>query len=58
MLKEKSGDDDWIKLDNMKIPFFLSLAQIKLIQGDYYDCIKNADEVLNRDPTNVKALFR
>jgi len=58
MLKEKPRDADWIKLDGMKTPFLLNLAQVKLTQGEYYDCIKYTDEVLKKDPENIKALFR
>lgn len=58
MLKERPRDTDWLKLDEMKTPFLLNLAQVKLSQGEYYDCIKYTDEVLKRDPENIKALFR
>lgn len=58
MLKERPRDSDWNKLDEMKTPFLLNLAQVKLTQGEYYDCIKYTDEVLKRDPENIKALFR
>jgi AH receptor-interacting protein len=58
MLKEKPGDVDWKKLAEMKKPFLLNLAQVKLNQGEYYECIKFTDEVLKLDPENVKALFR
>jgi len=58
MLKERPKDSDWLKLDEMKKPFLLNLAQVKLSQGEYYDCIKFSDEVLKRDPENTKALFR
>lgn len=58
MIKERPKDDDWNRLEAMKNPFLLNLAQVKLSQGEYYDCIKYTDEVLKRDPENVKALFR
>ena len=58
MLKERPQDNDWLKLEDMKKPFLLNLAQAKLNQGEYYECIKLTDEVLKRDPTNTKALFR
>lgn len=58
MLKEKPGDDDWTRLDESKKPFLLNLAQVKLNQGEYYECIKYTDEVLKRDPGCIKALFR
>lgn len=58
MLKEKPGDPDWTKLDEMKKPYLLNLAQVKLNQGEFYECIKYTDEVLKREPENLKALFR
>lgn len=58
MLKERPKDADWDHLDKMKIPFYLNLSQVKLAQCEYYDCIRYTDEVLKRDPENVKALFR
>lgn len=58
MMKEKPGDHDWKKLDELKKPFLLNLAQVKLAQGEFYECIKFTDEVLKRDPENIKALFR
>lgn len=58
MLKERPKDSDWFRLEEMKTPFLLNLALIKLTQGEYYDCIKYTDEVLKKDPENIKALFR
>lgn len=58
MMKERPRDSDWEKLDEMKKPFLLNLAQVKLTQGEYYECIKFSDEVLKRDPQNIKALYR
>lgn len=58
MIKEKPKDDDWNRLNDMKIPFLLNLAQVRLSQGECYECIKYTDEVLKRDPENIKALFR
>ena len=58
MLSDRAQENDWYKLDEMKKPFLLNLARVKLSQGEYYDCIKFTDEVLKRDPENTKALFR
>lgn len=58
MMKERPNDNDWLRLDDMKKPFLLNLAQAKLNLGEHYDCIKFTDEVLKRDPENTKALFR
>lgn len=56
--KERPGDPEFTRLEESKVPFLLNLAQVKLNQGQYYDCIKHTDEVLKRDPENIKALFR
>lgn len=58
MLKERPGDPEYNKLDDMKSLFLLNLSQVKLNQGQYYDCIRHTDEVLKKDPENIKALFR
>lgn len=58
MVKERPQSDEWTKFDLMKIPFLLNLAQVKLVLGEYYECIKLTDEVLKKDPENIKALFR
>lgn len=58
MIKERPKDDDWNRLDDMKNPFLLNLAQVKLTQCEYYECIKYADKVLEKNPDNIKALFR
>ncbi|VDD86077.1 unnamed protein product [Enterobius vermicularis] len=58
LLEEKPGDPDWIQLDQQNIVLYLNLAQCFLNMGQYYDAIAATDEVLKRDPTNDKALFR
>lgn len=58
VLREKPGDEEFIKLDMMKIPFYLNFAQCKLLLEDFYPVIEFTTEVLKRDPDNVKALFR
>lgn len=46
------------KLDELRVPFLLNLAQVKLSQGEYYECICLSDQVLKVDPNNIKAMFR
>ncbi|XP_071445816.1 AH receptor-interacting protein [Hetaerina americana] len=58
MLKEKPGDEEWLVLQNMKIPLLLNFSQCKLIQSDYYTVIEHCSTVLKSEPDNVKALFR
>ena len=58
LLKEKPGDEDWLRLDELKVPLLSNLSQCKLIEQDYYAVIEHTTEVLKRDPNNTKALFR
>lgn len=58
LLREKPGDEDWIRLDRMKIPLLSNYAQCKLIERDYYAVIEHLSEVVKRDASNVKAHFR
>jgi len=57
-LKEKPGDEEWLRLEKMKIPFLLNYAQCKLLECDYYPVIEHTTTVLRLEPDNVKALFR
>lgn len=57
-LREKPGDDEWTKLDKMKIPFLLNFSQCKLLLGEYYEVIKHTSTVLEKDSENVKAIYR
>lgn len=57
-LREKPGDPEWIELDRMKVPFLLNYAQCKLLDEDFYQVIKHTSTVLEKDPNNVKALYR
>ena len=58
MMREKPNDEDWIKLDKAKIPLLSNLAQCELFLDDYYQALLHIDEVIEKDPNNVKALFR
>lgn len=58
LLKEKPRGDEWLNLDALKTPVLLNLSQAKLAMNEYYDAIKLTNEVLQRDPSNIKALFR
>lgn len=57
-LREKPGDDEWVQLDKMKIPFLLNYSQCKLLLGDYYEVIRHTSTVLEKDENNVKAIYR
>lgn len=58
LLREKPGDEEWIRLDHIKIPLLSNLSQCELYLKDYYQAITHTTEVLEKDPNNVKALFR
>ncbi|XP_015930296.1 AH receptor-interacting protein isoform X2 [Parasteatoda tepidariorum] len=58
LLREKPGDEEWVALDNLKIPILLNYAQCKLHQKDYYPVIEYTTQVLDKDKSNVKALYR
>nr|CAG4646413.1 EOG090X09NR [Macrothrix elegans] len=57
-LKEKPNDEEWVALADMKIPFLLNYSQCQLLLGNYYDVITQCTQVLERQPENVKALYR
>nr|XP_053637343.1 AH receptor-interacting protein-like [Cherax quadricarinatus] len=58
MLREKPGDEEWLKLNEMKMPLLLNYSQCQLLQGEYYSVIEHCTTVLEKDPDNVKALYR
>ncbi|XP_013792571.1 AH receptor-interacting protein-like [Limulus polyphemus] len=58
LLREKPGDEEWNQLDYMKIPLLLNYSQCKLLEKDYYAVIEHTTSVLQKEPNNVKALFR
>lgn len=58
MLKEKPQDEDWLTLDRLKVPLLSNFAQCKLIQKEFYAVIEHSNEIIKREPDNVKALFR
>ena len=52
--REKPGDDEWHKLEDMKTPFLLNFSQCKLSLGEYYPVIEHTTTVLKREPgTNL-----
>ncbi|XP_074595742.1 AH receptor-interacting protein-like [Brevipalpus obovatus] len=58
MLREKPNSEEWFELDLKRVVFFSNLAQCKIKTHDYYEAIENCNQVLKREPNNVKALFR
>ncbi|XP_011865756.1 PREDICTED: AH receptor-interacting protein isoform X2 [Vollenhovia emeryi] len=58
MLAEKPNDEEWVSLNQMKIPLLLNYAQCKLLNKEYYLVIEHCTTVLKTEPDNVKALYR
>ncbi|XP_070161438.1 aryl-hydrocarbon-interacting protein-like 1 isoform X1 [Polyergus mexicanus] len=58
MLAEKPNDEEWLSLNQMKIPLLLNYAQCKLLDKEYYSVIEHCSTVLKTEPDNVKALYR
>src|SRR5699024_750094 len=58
MIREKPNDEDWLRLDQMKVPLLSNLAQCELFLEDYYQALEHSNEVIQKQPNNVKALFR
>ena len=51
--REKPHDDEWERLDAMKIPFLSNYSQCMLYAGEYYKVIEHTTEVLKREPGSV-----
>ncbi|XP_014478695.1 PREDICTED: AH receptor-interacting protein isoform X2 [Dinoponera quadriceps] len=58
MLAEKPNDEEWLSLNQMKIPLLLNYVQCKLLNKEYYSVIEHCTTVLKTEPENVKALYR
>ncbi|XP_062386708.1 AH receptor-interacting protein [Sardina pilchardus] len=57
-MKEKPGDEPWIKLDNMITPLLLNYCQCKLNQNQYYEVLDHCSSLLSKYENNVKAYFK
>ncbi|KAM6971972.1 AH receptor-interacting protein [Aplochiton taeniatus] len=57
-MKERPGDETWIKLDNMTTPLLLNYCQCQLLQGQYYEVIEHCSSLLCKYEDNVKAYFK
>ncbi|XP_063865630.1 AH receptor-interacting protein-like [Scylla paramamosain] len=58
MLREKPGDEEWLKFNDMKMPLLLNYSQCQILQGEFYSAIEHCSTVLEKQPDNVKALYR
>ena len=52
------SDEEKKKVNTLKLPIQLNLAQCYIKQRKYKDAIKQCDKALEIEPANVKALFR
>ncbi|XP_046900451.1 AH receptor-interacting protein [Hypomesus transpacificus] len=57
-MKERPGDETWIKLDQMITPLLLNYCQCKLQQGQYYEVLDHCSSLLFKYENNVKAYFK
>lgn len=47
---EKPNDEEWLSLNQMKIPLLLNYAQCKLLNKEYYSVIEHCTTVLKTEP--------
>ncbi|XP_026100393.1 AH receptor-interacting protein isoform X2 [Carassius auratus] len=57
-MKERPGDDHWIKLDLMITPLLLNYCQCKHLLGQYYEVLDHCSSIINKYNDNVKAYFK
>lgn len=57
-LKEKPGDEEWNELESLRLPLLSNFSQCRLTLKDYYPVINYTNQILDKDPKNVKAWFR
>ena len=55
--REKPGDEEFVKYDQMKVPFLLNFAQCQLLLNEFYPAIEHTSEVLKRDPGSSFGIF-
>ncbi|XP_056628452.1 AH receptor-interacting protein [Triplophysa dalaica] len=57
-MKERPGDESWIKLDHLITPLLLNYCQCKYLQGQYYEILDHCSSIINKYDDNVKAYFK
>uniref|UniRef100_A0A8C9UXN9 peptidylprolyl isomerase n=1 Tax=Scleropages formosus TaxID=113540 RepID=A0A8C9UXN9_SCLFO len=57
-MKERPGDEGWIRLDHMITPLLLNYCQCKLLQGQYYEVLDHCSSILFKYEDNVKAYYK
>ncbi|CAL2032467.1 unnamed protein product [Caenorhabditis brenneri] len=58
ILREKPGEPEWKELDKKNIALYSNMSQCYLNIGDLHEAEETSSEVLKREETNEKALFR
>jgi len=51
IFSEKPNDEEWLSLNQMKIPLLLNYAQCKLLNKEYYSVIEHCTTVLKTEPS-------
>ncbi|MBN3301143.1 AIP protein, partial [Amia calva] len=57
-MKERPGDEAWIRLDYMITPLLLNYCQCRYQQGQYYEVLEHCSSILYKYEDNVKAYFK
>ncbi|XP_012674337.2 AH receptor-interacting protein isoform X2 [Clupea harengus] len=57
-MKERAGDEHWIKLDVLMTPLLLNYCQCKLMQGQFYEVLDHCSSLISKYDDNVKAYFK
>ncbi|KAL3316014.1 hypothetical protein Ciccas_005341 [Cichlidogyrus casuarinus] len=58
ILREKPQEPEWLQINAQMVPFFVNLAQTQFKLEDYYGAVDSCNQAIQRDPNNIKALFR
>ncbi|XP_048476822.1 AH receptor-interacting protein isoform X2 [Rhincodon typus] len=57
-VKEKPGDENWMRLDQMITPLLLNYCQCKMLTEEYYEVIEHCTSIISKYNDNVKAYFK
>ena len=55
---DSASDEERKQFDDLKLSLHLNLAQAALLNKEFSGTLKYAGQVLEKDPTNIKALYR
>ncbi|TRZ00871.1 hypothetical protein DNTS_034090 [Danionella cerebrum] len=56
-MKERPGDEHWIKLDSLITPLLLNYCQCKHLLGQYYEVLDHCSSIINKYDAEAKADF-